>query len=254
MNSAVAGADFAASNPFGSSAKYTDSETGLVYYGYRYYDPSNGRWKSRDPIEEVGGKNLYCFVVDSPVNLIDGSGLVPLLSWKTEFKPFRIDPSKTGGAVGHTEGVFQGQPVCRQCNEKGEPRWQLEGVNVTFTISMYGTDQKGWWAKGGKPGTYTTAITNAEVGEHDHVADLYSEWRDDGGSMGKLIVSQYGMVFGPFTTESGCLTVNTPLANLLALTLGTENLLKVAVPSKIRWDDSGRHELDPLTGNFRKPW
>ncbi len=36
------------------STKPLDSETGLYYYGYRYYDPVTGRWPSRDPIEEKG--------------------------------------------------------------------------------------------------------------------------------------------------------------------------------------------------------
>jgi len=41
----------AADNPFRFSTKYTDLETGLIYYGYRYYSPSLGRWLSRDPVE-----------------------------------------------------------------------------------------------------------------------------------------------------------------------------------------------------------
>jgi len=41
-------------NPFRFSTKHQDEETGLVYYGYRYYDPSTGRWPSRDPIGEFG--------------------------------------------------------------------------------------------------------------------------------------------------------------------------------------------------------
>ncbi len=49
---------FARSNPFRFSTKYCDEETGLVYYGYRYYVPSLGRWLSRDPIGEEGGNNL----------------------------------------------------------------------------------------------------------------------------------------------------------------------------------------------------
>ena len=44
------------------STKPLDFETGLYYYGYRYYDPLTGRWPSRDPIEEEGGVNLYGFV------------------------------------------------------------------------------------------------------------------------------------------------------------------------------------------------
>ena len=43
------------------STKYIDGETGLYYYGYRFYSPSLMRWLNRDPIEEEGGLNLYCF-------------------------------------------------------------------------------------------------------------------------------------------------------------------------------------------------
>ena len=51
--------DYAATNPFRFFSEYYDSETGLVYYNQRYYDPQLGRWLSRDPIEEEGGWNLY---------------------------------------------------------------------------------------------------------------------------------------------------------------------------------------------------
>jgi RHS repeat-associated protein len=49
-------------NHFRFSTKYTDDEAGLMYYGFRYYQPTTGRWLSRDPIEEKGGLNLYDFV------------------------------------------------------------------------------------------------------------------------------------------------------------------------------------------------
>ena len=62
--------------PFGFSTKYTDSETGLAYYGYRVYDPPNGRWPSRDPIGERGGINLYGMVGNDPVNKTDYLGLL----------------------------------------------------------------------------------------------------------------------------------------------------------------------------------
>ncbi|WOO42581.1 RHS repeat-associated core domain-containing protein [Rubellicoccus peritrichatus] len=54
-------------NPFTFSTKYTDTETGLLYYGYRYYDAELGRWLNRDPIEEVGGINLYGFVENNAI-------------------------------------------------------------------------------------------------------------------------------------------------------------------------------------------
>jgi RHS repeat-associated protein len=44
----------AKANPFRFSTKYQDDETDLLYYGYRYYNASTGRWLSRDPIDEPG--------------------------------------------------------------------------------------------------------------------------------------------------------------------------------------------------------
>ena len=65
----------AAELPFRFSTKYSDSETGLLYYGYRYYDPITGRWLSRDPIQERGGLNLYNFVGNNALNMFDPVGL-----------------------------------------------------------------------------------------------------------------------------------------------------------------------------------
>ena len=62
------------SNPFRFSTKYHDSETGLYYYGYRYYEPVTGKWLSRDPIQERGGINLYRFVGNNGVNRWDYLG------------------------------------------------------------------------------------------------------------------------------------------------------------------------------------
>ena len=63
------------SNPFRFSTKYQDNETGLLYYGYRYYSASNGRWLSRDPIQEKGGPNLYGFVGNAPTIAVDYLGM-----------------------------------------------------------------------------------------------------------------------------------------------------------------------------------
>jgi len=62
-------------NPVCFSTKYTDRETDFLYYGYRYYSPSTGRWLSRDPIEEEGGQNLYGFIGNAPSDDWDWYGL-----------------------------------------------------------------------------------------------------------------------------------------------------------------------------------
>lgn len=66
---------YAKANPVRFSTKYTDEETDLVYYGRRYYDPKDGRFVGRDPIEEQGGINLYAFVMNSPLNRWDYLGM-----------------------------------------------------------------------------------------------------------------------------------------------------------------------------------
>lgn len=52
-----------------------ETESGVCYYGFRYYDSSNGRWFNRDPIGEAGGLNLFGFVFNEPLNSIDLFGL-----------------------------------------------------------------------------------------------------------------------------------------------------------------------------------
>ena len=66
--------DIVALNPFRFSSEYYDSELDLVYYNYRHYSPSLGRFLSRDPIEEQGGLNLYAFVKNSPIQKWDRLG------------------------------------------------------------------------------------------------------------------------------------------------------------------------------------
>jgi RHS repeat-associated protein len=74
-NAAVSTGSLSAVNPFRFSTKYTDDETGLYYYGYRYYSPDLGRWTSRDPIEEEGGLAIYAFCFNNAVRDVDGVGL-----------------------------------------------------------------------------------------------------------------------------------------------------------------------------------
>ena len=65
-------------NPFLAATKYYDWETGLYYYGYRYYSPSLRKWMSRDAIGERGGLNSYAFCLGSPLDNIDLNGDQPL--------------------------------------------------------------------------------------------------------------------------------------------------------------------------------
>jgi RHS repeat-associated protein len=65
----------AAQNKYRFSSKEWNDNSGLYYYGYRFYDPNLQRWLNRDPIEESGGLNIYAFAYNNPVSLVDLRGL-----------------------------------------------------------------------------------------------------------------------------------------------------------------------------------
>jgi RHS repeat-associated protein len=62
-------------NVYRFSSKEFHVNSGLYYFGYRFYDPSLQRWINRDPTGEAGGLNLYEFVSNDPVSKIDPFGL-----------------------------------------------------------------------------------------------------------------------------------------------------------------------------------
>jgi RHS repeat-associated protein len=100
------------SNPFRFSTKYLDGETGLYYYGWRYYNPVTGRWPSRDPIEERGGINLYGMVANDPVNRWDVLGL----------------KEGSGTECCDEKTISEGKKKLTEVYEKTHKQWEADGV------------------------------------------------------------------------------------------------------------------------------
>ena len=105
--------DIVALNPFRFSSEYYDSELDLVYYNFRHYSPSLGRFLSRDPIQEQGGLNLYAFVGNNGVCYFDLLGnaapavLLPL--------GITISAAEAAAAVmGLSVAACLSDPTCRE--------------------------------------------------------------------------------------------------------------------------------------------
>jgi RHS repeat-associated protein len=120
------------SQPFKFSTKMYDKQTGLSYFGYRFYSPATGRWMTRDPIGIAGGLNLYGFVGDDPIDWVDPFGLDTYMCTKP------LDAISGQGSPGKKTGPdILGNPLYHQyiCIEK-------EGAIICGGHSMVDEDQE----------------------------------------------------------------------------------------------------------------
>ena len=138
----------AKANPFRFSTKYQDDETDLLYYGYRYYSASMGRWNSRDPLAEVGGRNIYCFVANAPVISFDKDGRLTIQfafgagtacgGWNAYWKIWTDLP---GAEYWLVQEVTE-TAVFQNCCDGKQQKWQdhyFEAVKLQERL-----DGKGW--------------------------------------------------------------------------------------------------------------
>jgi RHS repeat-associated protein len=160
-------------NPIRFSTKYTDDQTGLLYYGYRYYNPTTGRWINRDPIGHDGSGNLYEFCGGDPILRFDFDGreYIPLKcpSCRAPISPFYpLHCGRCGWPdtpPSSAEGAFE---FCRRPIDQPQG-WEQECANRICGIHSYTryTDragkQRGWgFGPSGEPHEETEALLKAE--------------------------------------------------------------------------------------------
>jgi len=58
-------------NDYLFATKEYEKHAGLYFFGARYYDPFAGRWLTPDPMGFIDGPNVYAYVKNNPVNLVD---------------------------------------------------------------------------------------------------------------------------------------------------------------------------------------
>jgi RHS repeat-associated protein len=127
---------YAKENPFRFSTKFTDDESGLVYYSARFYSPSLGRFVNRDPMGEAGGLNLYGFCGNDGVNGIDYLGFGTIT---VNGQTFTTDDNGNFSVNGHNYTD----------NGNGTITRHGEGGSVVFGIGSTGYAD---WNEGGAVG------------------------------------------------------------------------------------------------------
>ncbi len=126
-------------NPFRFSTKYQDDETDLLYYGYRYYNASTGRWVSRDRIQEKGGGNLYGFTGNDPVRNADRRG--------NDFTWTVPDYNPNGVAIRQRDWVQTGGTSWKHFEPKVNI-WKRDGCCYGLNFSGNYAQVHSWWVKG----------------------------------------------------------------------------------------------------------
>ncbi|MCP4369461.1 MAG: RHS repeat-associated core domain-containing protein, partial [Deltaproteobacteria bacterium] len=134
-------------NPYQFSTKYSDGETGLVYYGYRYYDPETGRWLSRDAIEEKDTLNLYLYSLNDAINGYDLLGLYTLFD-----SGFSVCSPRCKGLPGRAKSKCQEQCMVKISDQEIFDAWfELENKRGEWWIGLPLCPQKLCKDEKGKP-------------------------------------------------------------------------------------------------------
>jgi RHS repeat-associated protein len=102
-------------NLYRFSSKEWHANSGLVYYLYRYYEPSLQRWLNRDPIEEQGGIDLHSLVHNGPSCDYDAFGAAPMSNYSVPIPGpiFPEEPSSTDKNQSQVSETSGNAPVAR---------------------------------------------------------------------------------------------------------------------------------------------
>ncbi len=180
------------------SSKWFDWETGLSFYGYRFYNPTTGRWLSDDPIEEHGGYNLYGVVGNDTVDYLDTIGLegniisstFPGLSASYSANQFGGGGSFYGaGLYFDGLGLSRLPPESLSDSIEDFKYWVGNGVNwVAQTVADELQDQNLWDTLAMESDDTSKAVEPIAVGVGELIGTLGSKCVRPVGTIGENLV------------------------------------------------------------------
>lgn len=124
-----------ASQPYQWSTKDWHQASGLVYYLYRFYNPSLGRWINRDPLNEITNFDSDYIYLNNNINKYDLFGLLGKWTEKCQCdldKMMHNDP--------YSAGSIAASHLC--CMNKLYPRYNYTlASRATIGISTAGSEE-----------------------------------------------------------------------------------------------------------------
>jgi RHS repeat-associated protein len=136
-------------SPYKFNAKEFDEETGLGYFGARYYDSKISQWYSVDPLaEKYPSVSPYIYTLNNPINLIDPDGREPVQSFAGTSSDFRnllinISSRKVGNYTGAQASNYM-RNLGNTKFEKGKIVPSETGFFNTKKGRYIYTDKGGW--------------------------------------------------------------------------------------------------------------
>ena len=119
-------------NPFKFNAKELDEDTGLYYYGARYYNPRLSIWYGVDPLgEKMPSWSPYVYAFDNPVIYTDPTGMAP----EKELP----DNQKLGKGDWHKSDRVNNTSVWKNANKYNlqQTNGSLEYTNIVERTAFY---------------------------------------------------------------------------------------------------------------------
>jgi RHS repeat-associated protein len=214
--------------PYLFNGKELDEETGLYYYGQRYYDPRTSIWQSVDPkAGKMPGWSPYASNFDNPVKFLDPDGQQPTPAEAARMAAHVYGDKRDGILIG-------GWRV-----SKRDFGVLLDNSKVTGLRSqVYERDTKG----GGKEYVYATAGTNDM---QDVIADAVqpggqSQQYHDAADIAKKISDELDeegaeLTFTGHSLGGGEAALNAILTDRSAITFNAAGVSDITKYKEGRW-------------------